>query len=141
MASYATPAELRAYLLDNPAVRAPADDAAAERLLQRAEHDVDRQLGTTTRDPVSGLAFGQAALAALSVGQLDALMRATCAAAEFRLLAGEEILVGSEDGIAAVGGLSFSQRPPRRIAPKVAEELAGSGLVSWSGTVEEDAAV
>ncbi len=40
----------------------------------------------------------------LTAPQRDALKRATCAAAEYRLVAGEGELIGVDDGIASVEG-------------------------------------
>jgi hypothetical protein len=132
VATYATVADLRAYVLDS-GVLVAHDDPSAERVLQRAERDVDRLLGPypvlTTgrkRDPVL-----------LTAPQQQALARATCAAAEFRIAMGEDELVGVEDGIAAAGPVTFSKNPITRVAPKALEELAGSGLVTYSGTVSE----
>jgi hypothetical protein len=50
---------------------------------------------------------------------------------------GEEELVGSDDGIAAAGPVTFSKTPIKRVSPKPQEELVGSGLVTYSGTVSE----
>jgi hypothetical protein len=78
---------------------------------------------------------------ALTAPQRDALTRATCAAAEYRLVTGEGELIGAEDGIASVAGVvTFSRNPVPRVAPKLLEELAGAGLFLASGTlpVEDD---
>jgi len=141
MATYATVGDLRAYTVDSGVGLPPVDaagDAQLDRLLVRAERDVDRQLGFYIIDAATGLKFSPAALTVFPMAQRDALRRATCAQAEFRLAQGEDVegmMIGADDGVAAVGPVSFSRFPVPRIGPKVAEELAGSGLVVWSGTV------
>ena len=90
-ATYATSADLAAYVADNAEVSAPS---AADALLERAERDVDRVVGPW---PVfsNGRKFDPPALTA---PQRAALSRATCAAAEFRLTIGESELVGGAGG-------------------------------------------
>jgi hypothetical protein len=129
MATYASADDLRAYIEDDPLVVVP-DDEAIERLLERAEHDVNRVCSVP-------LGFD---LDALSEAQAAALSRATCAQAEFRLAMSEYELVGADDNVSSVAGVvSFSTRPIPRVGVKCLEELAGHDLLRYSGTVEDAA--
>jgi hypothetical protein len=126
VATYATEADLEQYLAPNRAARlAPVEDP--EGLLRRAERDVDRLLGPYARVAATGLKLDPAALTA---AQRAALARATCAAAEFRLMVGEEELVGDTDYVPAT---LVVLRRAGRVSPKAAEELSGHGLVRYSG--------
>lgn len=128
MALYATAADLRSYARDS-GVTVPADDADAERVLDRAEIDVDLIAG-----PWPYLSTGRKFdPPTLPVTAFQALRRGTCAQALFRLAQGEELLIGTADGIAAIGGIAFSSSPLPRIGPRVWEELAGHGLMVRSG--------
>jgi hypothetical protein len=132
---YASVAEMRVYVEDNPAVAAVlGDDATVERLLERNEHRVDGVLGPYPIDPDSGLKLNPTDL---TTPQKDALSRATCAAAEHEVMVGHDFLVGEEDLIP--GELQVLRRGSRQ-APKMVEELAGTGLVTYSGTVATEAA-
>ena len=133
MALYATAADLTAYLLDNAEVTAPTEPAAIERLLKRAERQVDLVLGPYTLDAVTGLKLTPSWL---TPAQRLALSRATCAAAEHELAVGSEVMVGTEDYLPP--GLTVLRSAGRQ-APKVAEELAGHGLVTRSGCAPSDA--
>lgn len=131
MALYATPAQVRAYV-QGSGVIVPADDGEVGRLIERAEREIDLVLGPWPRfsngrklDPP-----------ALSVTAREALQRATAAQVEFDSAMGADVLVGAQDGIAAIGGISFSRDPLPRTAPRAVEELAGHGLLIRSGTVE-----
>lgn len=131
MATYATIPDLRDYTartLDPGHL--PADPVELEALLEQAERDVDRAAGGPLH-PGRRRRFDPAALTA---AQAEALARATCAAVEFRVLQGEESLVGGDDGIRQAGSLTLAPRAmlPRR-SPKVLEELAGFGLVGRAG--------
>ncbi len=133
MATYATTAELTAYLDEN--ADASVGNADADKLLERAERDVDRVIGPYTVNATTGLKLTPASLTSV---QRAALSRATCAAAEYRLVLGEAELVG-DDVLLPV--MLQPIRTAGRVAPKILEELAGSGLITWSGTVATDAAV
>src|SRR5688500_15620899 len=67
---------------------------------------------------------------ALTDAQRGALARAVCSQAEFRLTVGEGELVGGDEWIRAE---LRTVRTAGRVGPKVLEELAGSGLITWSG--------
>lgn len=133
-ARYATVAMVLRYLNANGSIEIPAEsDADAwAHLLAAAERDVDRVLGPypilpdgRKLDPLT-----------LTSAQRSALARATAAAAEFRLEVGEDSLVGGDDW---VPGDVQMVRTFKRPAPKIGEELAGSGLLVWSGIAAPDA--
>jgi hypothetical protein len=128
--TYATEQDLEEYLLDAEGIDVPEGEAA-ERLLARAEADVDLVLGPIARNATTGRKIDPATLTTI---QRAALSRATCAAAEWRLAMDEDDLVVQEDGIRAVAGITFAPMP-RPPGPKVLEELADYGLVKRSGTV------
>lgn len=137
--TYATTADLSAYIEDVPATYVPLPDeggreAFLTRFLERAERDIDRIVGPWPLYE-SGRKFDPEDLTA---PQQEALKRATCAAAEYRIATGEGELIGAEDGIASVDGISFTSRPLARIGPKVTEELSGAGLILYSGTLPVD---
>lgn len=126
MAVYATADDLAAYIVDNDEVKRPTGDAA-ERLLERAQRDVDAVVGPWPRFS-NGLKFDPTQL---DVVQADALNRATCAAAEFRLQLGEATLVGDDDYLP--GDVAVLRRAAA-VSPKLLAELAGSGLLKRTGT-------
>jgi hypothetical protein len=134
---YATAEDFRDYVRDVPAdTLAVPHDEAIERLLERAERDVDRIAAGPLPPLETGRKFD---LDDLTEAQADALKRATCAAAEWRLAMGEAELIAADDGVAQVGGLiTLTTRPVERVAPKLREELAGSGLFLYSGTLRPE---
>ena len=95
----------------------------AEHLLELATRDVQRALGAEW-DP-----------ALLEPEQVDALREATVVQACFRASQGGELALGVDDGLAAIGGVSFSTRTPPRLSPEADEVLAGRGLFVRTGTV------
>jgi len=100
------------------------DAAALDRLLERAERDVDGLLGDYERVPATGLKL---APAALTTHQAYALRRATCAEAEYRFTMGEQFFV--EDQYSFTAGPDFQRRGSlARVGPKVLSELADCGL-------------
>ena len=138
MPVYATPDQLRAYLagrvdIDGLATPPPdLDDDTLAELLDRAERDVDRVVGPWPLY-ASGRKFDPATL---PLPARDALSRAACAAAEYRLTEGETDLIGETDFLPPEVGTILRRGP--RVGPKVIEELAGSGLLRYSGTVTPD---
>lgn len=107
-------------------VSIPADTPSRERLLALASRDIARYLGADW-DPLL-----------LEPEQIAALRDATCAQAVFRSGQGGEFFIGLDDGVASVGGLTFSTRTPPRLSVEAAELVAGLGLYARSGTVEPD---
>ena len=126
MATYATAAELDAYLLDTPEVSAPGGEAT-ERLLQRAERQVDLVVGPWPRFS-SGLKFDPALL---DTTQQAALSRACCAAAQFLLVVDAETLIGDDDYLP--DGAVILRRAAK-VSPKMVAELSGHGLLKYTGT-------
>ncbi|MEJ7893539.1 MAG: hypothetical protein WKF94_12965 [Solirubrobacteraceae bacterium] len=128
MGVYCTAAFVRAYAVDSGTVL-PASDVEVERMIARAERDIDRLIGPHLRDPITGLKLVPADLL---TGQASALARATAAQVEWRAVVGEETMIGRDDGTnqLSVGGMSMDLGPPSRgPSPKVLDELAGWGLV------------
>lgn len=137
MATYATQADYEAYVEG----WVTTDPAALERLLKRAERDIDYLLGPGT-PLASGLRLDPATLQAY---ERVALMRATCAQAEWRHTVTEPVLAGSppKPELKAIKGPDFTKeyavsasRPPApaRFGPKVRQELAAiSHLRNLSG--------
>jgi hypothetical protein len=126
MPTYAQASDLEAYVegwvTDNP--------AAVDRLLERAERDIDYAAGAwPIADPVNGLKFVPGSLAAW---QTKALVRATCAQAEYRFEMGEEFMVKAQH--ARVQGPDFAAwgRLPY-IGPKALRELVSGGLLRGAG--------
>ena len=100
------------------------DAVALDRLLERAERDVDGLLGDYARQPATGLKLDPAAL---TTHQASALRRATCAQAEYRIEMGEEFFVQAQ--YTYVAGPDFQRRGELpRIGPKVLPELADNGF-------------
>lgn len=126
MPTYAQRADFEAYVdgwvTDDP--------AALDRLLERAERDIDLLMGNR---PVldTGLKL---ALADLAPWEADALARAVCAQAEYRFTVGEAALRGGSATpvIKSVKGPDFEKtyavadQPAgqRKYGPKVRDELA-----------------
>lgn len=120
--SYATVDDLRPWL-DYYSLGFPPD---AERLLTLATRDVQRHLGAEWD------------IALLLPEQAEALRDACCVQACFRLAQGAETLLGVDDGVSAVGGMSFSVRPIPRFSIEASELLGGLGLYARSGTIAPD---
>lgn len=122
MSTYATLAEWRAY----PENRAPTSDAEAQSILDAAERDVEMgALGPVGRRWLAtGLKYDPATMAAWKA---DALMRAVCAQANYRVLQGPDFFEEAQyDSVSAK--VSVQGRLPM-IAPRVRMELLNTGLV------------
>lgn len=123
---YATKADFLAYV-EGATV---TDDAVLNRLLVRAEEDVDAYLWNWGRLESNGRRFGHPKTTnekALTPQQVTALTRITCARAEYRQIMGEDFFRRSQ--YSAVSGPDFStQGQLDRVGPKVREEIARSGL-------------
>jgi hypothetical protein len=122
--SWATPEELRALAADLK-VPAPADDDQAQRLLDQAARDLEAYV-LGARDLV---------LDALSDGQRDALSRAACMQALWRSRMDKDDVLGVDDRLASIDGITLAPRPSARYSTAAAAELALHGLVARSGTV------
>ncbi|MEJ7786558.1 MAG: hypothetical protein WKF96_17285 [Solirubrobacteraceae bacterium] len=118
--AYASQADLEGYIEG----WVTTDPAALERLLERAERDIDTLLGDYDRQPGTDRKLDPAAL---TTHQAYALRRATCAQAEYRIAMGEEFFVQAQ--YTYVSGPDFSRRGELpRIGPKVLGELADCGF-------------
>lgn len=101
------------------------DDEASQRALDLAAHDCDLWLS------------GPVALELLTAPQLAALRDGVAIQACFRLSMLDDLL-GTDDGIAAVGGISFSGRPTPRMSVEATRRLAATGLSMRSGCAVVD---
>lgn len=126
MPTYATRSDFEAYVegwvTDDP--------AALDRLLERAERDIDGILATRG-DRTAGLkidAAAELAAGSLEEWQTDALSRATCAQAEYRLAMGEEFFTQAQHSRVRGPDFTTEGRLPT-IAPKALRELADTGLL------------
>jgi hypothetical protein len=118
VSAWATLAELRLAAADLD-LELPADDARCERLLTQAEGDVAvHALGTRVLD-----------LDLLTPAQRGALARATVRQAIWRANMDGSDLLGVQDNLAAVGGITFSRDPVPRFSPAALEEVALHGLI------------
>jgi len=121
--SYATRDDLVAYA----AVLELSVPAQADGLLEAASRDLERVMGRQNV-PVD-LLLPEAR---------GALQRACCAQALFRHAQGGDEMLGTDDGVASVGGIAFSMRQPARVSPLLVEELADHGLLARTSTVLPD---
>jgi hypothetical protein len=113
----------------------PTPEAAAERLIESAEADIDRVLAfDLIRDPVTGRKLIPGSLLP---AQVAALSRAVCAQVAFRLEVGEDALTGADADVETAGNVRLgpSPRPP---SPAAVEALSGFGFPWRSGTVAPD---
>lgn len=119
MADYATVAQLRAY-----ADLVGGDDADLEKVLERAEKQIDALLGPWVAQ-ANGLKLGDPAAGNpldLTPDEIAALADAVCAQAEYRVAMGEPFFVQAQ--LESVSGPDFSTRGKRPyIGPKVRAEL------------------
>ncbi|MGI8511399.1 MAG: hypothetical protein ACR2NH_02095 [Solirubrobacteraceae bacterium] len=117
---YATVADLQSYIEGGTTL----DAAALERVLERAERDVDNLLGDYDRDPDTDRKLAPDTLPA---HQQRALRRATCAQAEYRIAMGEQFFI--EDQFQFVAGPDFQRRGRLGyVGQRVLGELADSGF-------------
>lgn len=109
-----------------------ADPDAFDRLIERAESDVDRCLGLIARDEDSATArkLNPDDLTATQVLQLS---RATCAQVEYRLTMGEDYFIRPQYESVAGPDYTVTGKLPM-IGPKVWAELEGSDLLRLTDT-------
>lgn len=126
MATYATRADFEAYIEG----WTTTDPAALDRILIRAERDVDRVVGPLPMDPTTGLKLVPANLTA---AERAALARAVSAQAYYRIQRGEGT-GGEQRALSSVKGPDFEveyaetptgaeRRAAQLISPLVAQEL------------------
>ena len=100
------------------------NDADFDKLIERAEDDIDSLLGDHPLDEATGrkLIFGD-----LTFGKARAVTRAVCAQVEYRIEMGEAFFVRGQ--VDESSGPDFSRKGKLPyIGPKVARELGGAGL-------------
>lgn len=129
--SYASLADLDIYLEDG--LPEGYDEDFLEKVLGLASNDIDRYATAWAWDVFPGLKFRDPDDQTIwrdtfqHTPWQDAIIRATCAQAEYRLARGDQFFVEANQRRGAV------QEP--RIGPKVAEELALSGFRARRRTV------
>lgn len=124
---YVTQSDYSAYA----APTTVTDSAELDRILERAERDVDAFVGPWTVE-TNGRKFGSLATnpKALTAQQQAALKNAVCAQAFYRIQNGEEWALGGGDLYESANGPDFSTTSRRpRFSPQARQELRGSGLV------------
>lgn len=130
MSTYAHPQDLTNYLADTN-VTAPVDAGAADRLLQRAEYEVDTLLaGFGVPNSSTGLKYNPTV--DLQDWQQSALARAVCAQAEYHLVMGDEFFVQGQYDQWQGPDFGASGKLPY-FGPKVSMELAGTGIARSAG--------
>jgi hypothetical protein len=111
------------------------DEDALRRCLHRASRDIDRYVGPGWSVEPNGLRFGDVAEdnpKALEPHQVEALVNATCAQAEYRIAMGEDWFV--QDQYKQSNGPDFATTGKLgRVGPKAREELQYSGLPRATG--------
>jgi hypothetical protein len=106
-----------------------SDAALVGRELERASRDVDNYVGGAWPLLDSGWRFDPAdPLTPLTDGQIDALVRATCAQAEFRLYKGPEYFKDDMPGIVQGPDFTIDEGTRRWFSGKAARELRVFGL-------------
>jgi hypothetical protein len=126
MAAYADQADFEAFVEG----WVTTDAAALDRLLERASDDVDSILGAYDVIETGTYAGRKIDPTDDAIGYADgrALVRATCAQAEYRNAIGERQL--ARPLLHGVGGPDFSHtNPVPHIGPKTWRELSGSDLL------------
>jgi hypothetical protein len=110
-----------------------SDNAAFDRLIERAEGDVDQLLVTVPYLTEGGRKYDADGLAALEDFDREALRRATCAQAEYRVTMGEPFF--RKHQFSEVAGPDFTTKGTLpMIGPKVLRELQGSSIFRLTTT-------
>jgi hypothetical protein len=115
VATYAQTTDLELYIEGFTVTDAPT----AERLLERAEREIDRSLGPFELNAATGLKIDPAEL---DTDQALVLTRATVAQAEYELEMGYDFFVRPRFDSVTSNGVSTRGRPPM-LAPKASREL------------------
>lgn len=130
MPTYATAADVKTYteVSSLDALTDPQIDA----LIEKAERDIDNAVGVHDVNPDTGLKFTPLTLETRDV---DSLMRATCAQAEYRHVMGAEFFIRPQ--YESVNGPEFSTNGKLPIVgPETWKELENGGLLrlttSWA---------
>lgn len=125
MATYATQSDFEAYSIG----WTTTDPVALEKILEQAERDVDRVLGNMGDRPAAQVL--KVVPSELDARDRDALMRATCAQAEYIIQMGPAFFrQGQHQSVSGPKFATTGQLP--RIGPRVKEEL--SAFTWWTGS-------
>lgn len=125
MPTYATQTDLTDYI-EGFVVD---DSDAVDRLIERAERDIDSILGAYDRDDTTGLKI---TLADFDDWQTAALTRAVCAQVEYRFTMGEAFMVRAQREEEWGPDFRAKGKVPY-IGPKAWRELEETGLVRLTG--------
>lgn len=126
MPTYATKADCIAYI---PGLSVN-DDEEFDKLIERAERDIDSIIGFRASDTTTGKKFVPLNL---TTNERNALRDATCAQVEYRLEMGERFFVRPQHNKVRGPEFETEGRLPR-IGPKVITELEGGVLLSLSSS-------
>lgn len=124
--AYATVAEFEGYVED----WVTGDEEALKKALHKASTDVDRWVGPSWKVQTNGLRLGDVDgdnEQGLSQGQVEALKRATCAQAEYRIEMGPDFFIRAQHDQTSGPDFSTKGKLPF-FGPKAQIELRYSGL-------------
>lgn len=132
MPTYATAADVRSYT--EVAALDALDDAAINRLIEKAEGDIDIAVGAVPKNADTGLKFDPTTLAS---GDATSLRLAACAQVEYRHVMGAEFFIRAQHE--SVNGPEFATNGKLPyIGPEVWKELERGGILhlttSWHTT-------
>jgi hypothetical protein len=108
------------------------DVDAFERLIGRAEHDIDAQLPPAPLVPATGLKVDVDAVG-INPDWVTALNRATCAQVEYRIEMGEAFFARHQYAVTEGPEFTLTGQVPY-IGPKVTQELVAAGWIQEPGT-------
>lgn len=114
------------------------DADAFDRVIERAERDIDRAVGVYSVDEITGRKFDPSTMVAV---KRDGLMRATAAQVEYRIAMGDRFFIRPQ--YESTSGPDYSvQGKLQRLGPKATEELELGGFfrlsTTWGGHNESD---
>ena len=124
MPTYATKADCVAYTEG----LSSTDDALLNRIIERAERQVDRLLRVDFRTAV-GDGVKVPDLTRLNSRESEALTRATCAQVEYRVKMGETFFSEPDRGKVSGPDFTVEGSAPDTIGPEVRNELRRGGLL------------
>ena len=128
MAAYATAEEAQALSLNDDLL--DLSDEEMEPLLERASHQVDTYLGW----PPPADDFLRIDVDAITAYQAARLRDATISQAAWLLSLDQDADTLGQDGVLAVGGITFAASPFSFIGPAVPYLLSDSGLFRKAGS-------
>jgi hypothetical protein len=131
MPTYCQRADCLAYT-ENLIIQA-GSEAQFDRIIEKAEKDIDHYVGDWPVDAATGLKFP--VTVSLTTQQRTALRRACCAQTEYRVELGQKAFIRWEHPKVTGPDFATEGQTPW-LAPKAERELAGSGLVNNWRTVK-----